>query len=32
MLRFAQHDVGGHFMHREAPERINREIMEFLAG
>ncbi len=22
----------GHFMHREAPERVNREIVEFLAG
>ena len=30
-LRSAQGDKCGHFMHREQPERVNREIIEFLA-
>jgi hypothetical protein len=32
-LRFAQGDTrGGQFMHREAPERVNQELIKFLSA
>jgi len=31
-LTFKQMDGLGHFMHREAPERVNAEILSFLGG